>query len=175
MMYTNKLLIQIQENTRTLESLYNARSNRWRETPENLNFTHSSRTAWSLLCKLKTGKTRPSIQIDSPTPESISCRLKHLSKPIIKKEHRRQVRSKLRSFRFTLQQTLPIMKRIEEHELTEALNATKCRKAAGINDSYPELVKNLGPKTQKWLLNFYNIISKQILSIFLRKKDHRHI
>lgn len=43
-------------------------------------------------------------------------------------------------------------------ELVIAINSLKCRKAAYIDNIYPEFFKHFGAKFQKWLIDLYNDI-----------------
>jgi hypothetical protein len=43
-------------------------------------------------------------------------------------------------------------------ELETALMSLKPRKAAGIDEIYPEFIKNFGAQTKKWIISFINDI-----------------
>lgn len=153
-----------------LESLNNNRTSRWKETLENLNFTHSSRTAWNLLRRLDSGLKVSTPQAEIPAPDAISKRIKQLSKPTITKEHKRKVCYQLNEIRSRQQQSLSIMSPVTSEELNAALQQIKCRKAAGIDNIFPEFMKNTGPRVRAWLLEFYrDIIDKRKVPNLFRK------
>lgn len=87
-----------------------------------------------------------------PNTEDIAKRIARLSKPVLEKVHKREVRRQLKNIRTAHQQSLPIMRQIEADELRNALDLIKCRKAAGFDKIFPEFTKHTGSKTRKWLL-----------------------
>ncbi|XP_072392446.1 uncharacterized protein [Diabrotica undecimpunctata] len=153
-----------------LETLNSARTIRWRETLENLNFPHSSRTAWNLLRKLDSGTNNATANSTAPKPEDIGKRIANLSKPVIEKNHKGEVRFQLQEVKIAQQQSLPIMKPIEPKQLAEALKLIKCRQAAGVDNIYPEFIKHIGPNTSKWLLEYYNQILTKFAKSFKKRK-----
>ncbi|KAE9523030.1 hypothetical protein AGLY_016661 [Aphis glycines] len=74
------------------------RKQRWHEKTENLDFTHSSHKAWSLMKKLGTSNNITKGQ-HTLRPNSVATRLKSVGKLSVDKEHNRLIKTELRNHR----------------------------------------------------------------------------
>ena len=138
-----------------LHALNKNRKEKWQETVSNLDFTHSSRKAWTLIRKLGCD---PTIETKHPTvnPNTIATRLLQASKITEKDEWTRSVRKTLRKEASALKPNNQFANPFSINELELALNKLKHRKAAGYDGIYPEFLINCGPKTKEYLLKLYN-------------------
>src|SRR5436190_4792318 len=94
-----------------------ARKDKWVQAVENMDFTHSSRKAWSLLRKISSGTTssKPS-PTGQPSPESIAKRLVKLTKFPRQKEDKK-VTYKLNEIKHSQQQALEVSRPLLFEEL----------------------------------------------------------
>src|SRR5436190_200869 len=141
-----------------LNKLDEARKDKWVQAVENMNFTHSSRKAWSLLRKISSGTTssKPS-PTEQPSPESIAKRLVKLTKFPRQKEDIK-VTYKLNEIKHSQQQALEVSRPFTSEELETAVGQVHVGKAAGLDGMFPEFIKNFGPKAKTWLLTMFNDI-----------------
>ena len=63
-----------------VECLDNARRARWEEMTSSLDFTHSRRKGWNLICKLSSGQQLPSSTRPSVTPNAVASHLVKVGK-----------------------------------------------------------------------------------------------
>lgn len=140
-----------------LKSLDSARREKWVDTVERLNFTHSSREAWTLLRKLSTDKPSEPIATAQPNPNEIAKRLVKLSKPV-RQPYDRKVTYRLNEIRKGRQAPLEVSQPFSDQELDVAMSALPAGKAAGVDGVFPEFIKNAGPKVKNWLKTVFNII-----------------
>ena len=154
-----------------LQHLDKARRDKWVETVENLNFTHSSRKAWSLLRKLSTGKKVSQTQPPQPKPSDIAKRIFALSKSK-RLPSDKSVTYKLHDIKRSQQAPLEVSKDFTLDELESAISALPVGKAAGMDDIFPEFIKHTGPKAKTWLLSVYNEIlaNGELPAAFKRSK-----
>lgn len=141
-----------------IRALNDNRKKRWQETTENLSFTHSSRKAWALLKKLGPENVG-NLVIGIVTPNDVASRLIRVGKIEMDKSHTREVKRKLRSWKYQM-------------EIVEALKKVKINKAAGFDGIYPEMLKNTGFETQSWLADLYSdiLITSKIPNILKKSK-----
>ena len=142
---------------RILNSLNNSRKKKWSELVENMNFTHSSRSSWSLLKKL--GETNHQNQQTSEiSANSVASHLVNVSNLVIlprniMKNMRRLLKKQRKS-----PASEELSRPFDIEELMAAIKMMKTRKAAGFDGIYPEFIKNLGNFSLQWLLSFLNSI-----------------
>lgn len=166
-----------------IESLNTARRKKWEETVADLNFTHSSRKCWSLICRLRAAQ-KPPTQSRSPiTPNQVASHLLSIAKAAHDKHTRRAVTAELKLHQKTLGEGRN-PEPFEVAELEKVLQGLKFGKAAGYDNISPEFMKHLGPRALTWLTKFYtriiqiNLIPKKwqtakVLAILKPGKDHK--
>jgi hypothetical protein len=125
---------------------------------ENMNFTNSSRSCWSLLRKLgaanETTRSKSTI-----SPNSVASRMVNVSNSI--KLYKREIRNMKRKLHKQRKSALTseILSRLFSVEKMQEVGKTlKNRKAAGFDDIYPEFINHLGPIGLNWLRSFFNDI-----------------
>ncbi|KAI5756023.1 hypothetical protein M8J77_021438 [Diaphorina citri] len=133
------------------------RAEKWKGTVESMNFTHSSRKAWSVIRKLG-GANRPNSKTVNIHPDKIAKRIVQVSKSEPDKEISRKVQQELKELRRTTDPNSTVSGAFSEDEINEALLDTKTGKAAGFDEMYPEFLTNCGPRTRKWLCAFFTDI-----------------
>jgi hypothetical protein len=141
-----------------LKSLNNSRKEKWNKLMENMNFTHSSRSCWSLLRKLGAANetTRSKSNI---SPNSVASRLVNVSNSIkLNKREIRNMKRKLYKQRKSALTSEILSRPFSVEEMQEVGKTLKNRKAAGFDGIYPEFIKHLGPIGLNWLRSFFNDI-----------------
>ena len=139
-----------------MTSLKEGRCKRWSEEMAALDFTHSSRRAWSLLRKLG-GATHSKRQQSKVT---VSNEVAHqlLLNGSVKKD-RKQTKHILKQQREALSdcpETSNLSQAFTTDEIINALKATKAGKAAVRDGIFPDMSKNIGPAAIRWLQAFYD-------------------
>jgi len=145
-----------------LETLDRNRQDRWRETVETLDMTHSSRHAWRTIRKLDKSSqaanpnVKPKISADE-----VATELKQRSRRIPDHVFERGVREEYRK----IWNELPKGKaaktpEISLTEIDKAIGTVKAGKAAGIDGIYPDMVRHLGPVARQWLAKIMTEILK---------------
>jgi hypothetical protein len=130
----------------------------WNKLMENMNFTHSSRSCWSLLRKLGAANetTRSKSNI---SPNSVASRLVNVSNSIkLNKREIRNMKRKLYKQRKSALTSEILSRPFSVEEMQEVGKTLKNRKAAGFDGIYPEFIKHLGPIGLNWLRSFFNDI-----------------
>lgn len=140
-----------------INNLDSKRKQRWREKTENLDFTHSSHKAWSLMKKLGTSNNTTKGQ-HTLRPNSVAARLKNVGKLSVDKEHKRLIKTELRNHRKMLMPHQTLDAAFTQNDVNNAIKNTKINKAAGFDLIYSEFFKFAGPRTHTWLTTFYNDI-----------------
>ena len=138
-----------------MTSLKEGRCKRWSEEMAALDFTHSSRRAWSLLRKLG-GATHSKRQQPEVTANEVAHQL--LLNGSVKKD-RKQAKHILKQQREALSdcpETSNLSQAFTTDEIINALKATKAGKAAGPDGIFPDMLKNIGPAAIRWLQAFYD-------------------
>ena len=120
-----------------------------------LDFTHSSRQAWSLLRKLG-GATHGKRQQPKVTANEVAHQF--LLNGSVKKDHK-QTKHILKQQCEALSdcpETSNVSQAFTTDEIINALKATKAVKAAGPDGIFPDMLKNIGPAAIRWLQAFYD-------------------
>ena len=141
-----------------LTALNKSRKDKWNNLMENMNFTHSSRSSWSLLRKLGTTneakEERPTI-----SPNLIASRLVNVSNSVkVEKKEIKEIKNLVRHQRKRTTTSTDLSQPFTMVELKTALNKMKSGKAAGFDGIYPEFLKHLGSLALNWILSFFNDI-----------------
>lgn len=159
----SRLAAEFEENSsqetakELLKSLDHARKEKWMNIVEGMNFTHSSRKAWSLIRKLNSS-SMPQKHHTPINVESIANHLVSTSKTIVNKKFSKQIKAKLHQTKRDTQRHALYSQPFTISEVEEALNNVRCGKAAGLDGIYPELLKYCGPATKRWLASFFSCI-----------------
>jgi Reverse transcriptase (RNA-dependent DNA polymerase)/Endonuclease/Exonuclease/phosphatase family len=151
-----------------LYSLDTRRQEKWINTMNSLNFTHSSRKAWGLLRKLG-GAKMTTASTPKINPEAVASRIVETSKAKVDKEFTRTVKSSLKDLRCTVKESLEFSSDFTMCELDAALSRTKAGKAAGPDGIHPEFLKACGKNVKRWLCKFFS----EILSTGIIPKEFR--
>lgn len=155
-----------------LHHLNVSRKEKWNDTMQNMNFTHSSRNSWTLLRKLGTA-TQAAVAVPKITPNAIASRLTNVSNTVkLSNTEIKKMQSTLRGQRRSTLPSETLSKPFIMEELKSAIKMTKARKAAGFDGIYPEFIKNLGSLSLKWLLFLFNqiLVSGRLPSEFKKAK-----
>ena len=115
-----------------------------------LDFTHSSRRAWSLLRKLG-GATHNKRQQRNVTANEVAHQLLLNGSA---KKHRKQAKHIQKQHSEALSDC-PETSNLSQ-EIINALKATKAGKAAGPDGIFPDMLKNIGSAAVRWLQAFYD-------------------
>lgn len=154
-----------------IHSLDSGRREKWKKTVENMNFTHSSRKAWSVIRKLGTAafpnKIDPGIN-----PNLIATRIIQLSKVPVENAIKRDLRKKLKRRKNQCRAATEYSHDFSVLEVTDALKSLKSGKAAGFDGMYNEFLLNAGPRTRLWLSKFFSkmLSTGNIPSLFQKSK-----
>ena len=131
------------------------RRERWDETVQGIDFTHSSRRAWSTLNRLTGRSSRP--KHCPVTANSIAQQL--LANGSFKnadKDHTRKVKQEASSLWNAPGVDGLLSKPFNLAELMLGISQLKCGKAQGPDNIPPEFLKHCGPKCLSWLCDFYS-------------------
>ena len=129
------------------------RRERWTETVESIDFTHSSRRAWQTINKL-TGKA------SKPTPcpitaDAIAAQLISNGRfPNADKGFTRKTTSEVNNLRRAPGADINLSQDFTYDEMTSAIKHLKPNKAAGIDNIHPEFILHQGRKATEWLRSF---------------------
>ncbi len=145
------------------------RRERWEETVEGIDFTHSSRLAWRTLKRLTGSYTKP-----SPCPVSANSIAEQLLSnghfKNIDKNHTRWVKQECTKLWQSPGVDGFLSIPFTQEELVLALSQLKSGKAQGPDNIPPEFLLQCGPRCQKWLTEFYSCcISNQTIPKIWRK------
>lgn len=131
-----------------METINEARKNKWVNLVQNTDMTHNSKKAWALMKQLN-GDPKRKIQHSNVTANQVAHTLLENGKP------QGRIRSdKINRQRGTEKSYMETDFNIEE--LNKALKQMKTGKAPGIDDIQTEQIKNFGSKMFEWILSFFN-------------------
>ena len=141
-----------------MTSLKEGRCKRWSEEMAALDFTHSSRRAWSLLRKLG-GATHSKRQQPKVTANEVAHQL--LLNGSVKKDRKqaKHIQKQQREAQSDCPETSNLSQAFTTDEIINALKATKAGKAAGPDGIFPDMLKNIGPAAVRWLQAFYDDVT----------------
>lgn len=141
-----------------LKSLDENRKQKWQKTLLGMNFTKSSRKAWSVLKKISCGST-PHVVKSLISPNVVANRILKMSRAPSDKMHTKAIKRELRDLKLYSQPSSVYSQTVTIEELTIALTSVKTGKAAGFDNIYPEFLKHMGKNTKRWLcVLFSNIL-----------------
>lgn len=140
-----------------LYSLDAARREKWVNTVENLDFTKSSRQAWSLLRKL--GGANRTAREDIPiTPNAVASHMVNVSRAPRDRGHTTEVKHDLTALKTNCPQETVHSRPFTSEEITSACNQVRSGKAPGEDGIHPEFILHCGKYTRQWLAGFYTDI-----------------
>lgn len=134
---------------RLMALLDEERRNRWISAMEEMNHTHSSRKSWALLRKL--GAAQPSRKVRCVVASDIANLLFRTSNIKSQKCEKTAARKELTELLNLCEENTALMTGFTDEEVLNELKAVKNGKAAGTDGVLPEFLKNLGPRSIKWI------------------------
>lgn len=161
---TEKMYLEYQKTAnpklgqQILQAIANSRKEKWENTTKDLNFTTSSREAWSLLRKL--GTANPTLT-EKPKlrPSDIALHIKNRTEKVnVSQTAKNEIKAELKISSEGPEENPDFSSAFTDQELNEVIKNLKVRKAAGLDGIYPEFIKHLGPAGRKWLKVFYTDI-----------------
>ena len=132
------------------------RQARWIETVENLDFTHSSRKAWSTLKRLNGETSSPKNNFPVSANSVASVLMQNSRSKCHDKEFSREVKTEVcsRLNAPSVDSNLCTLFTIEE--LGAAITQLENHKAPGLDSIHNEFLTHMGPKATSWILAFMN-------------------
>lgn len=155
-----------------INTLNDIRHKKWQNLTEGLDMTHSSRKAWSFIKKLGVDSNASKRATTRITPNNVASRLIQVSKATLDRKQKGKLLHKLKLLKQKLKPNNILCSDFNKDEMLIAWKLLKCRKAAGFDGIYPEMLKNCGPIAFEWLrILFNNILNNGILpKLFKRAK-----
>ena len=135
---------------------------RWEEVITSIDLTHNSRKTWQTIKKLSNDPTSP----NPPCLVNSNQVTHHL---LVNGQGTIPTKPKCPALP-TVEGKPSLVSVFSEEEYRKGIAALKNNKAAGIDDILVEQLKNLGPKTHKWLHTMLNTYPQDMEAI----KDYRH-
>lgn len=154
-----------------IQSLDNARREKWLKTVQDMNFTHSSRKAWSVIRHLGAANAKFNKK-SSISANEVATRLVQLTKVNMDKRWMTKIRNKLKCERKKLSQNQEFSNPFNIDEIIEAISVIKPGKAAGLDCMYPEFIRNCGEKTIEWLTNFFKYSKYKECTIIFQENEN---
>ena len=134
---------------------------RWEEVITSTNMTHNSRKAWNIIKHLSNDHTSP-IAPCLVNANQVAHQLLINSRGPMSNKPKRPVISPITEESMVYP--------FSEEEYRRGIATLKNNKAAGIDDVLVEQLKNIGPKTHKWLLAMlYNYFTQNKIPTIWRK------
>ena len=153
-----------------LDSLNIKRREKWHNLTSNVDFTHSSRKAWSFMKKLGVDSNVNKRATTQITPNNVASRLLEVSKATLDRKQKGKILNKLKNQKRKLSPDNFLSSDITHEELSKVLLEMKIGKAAGFDEIYPEMLKNCGPLARDWLRMFFsNIINTGTIPKLFKK------
>jgi len=143
-----------------LSSLDETRKNKWLMDLENMDFTHSSKKAWSVIKKLDGSSSCLQTNPNNINPNMIANHIVNMSRVSSTKAHTKSAKLSLKIIKRNMPQTSQYCVDFTVAEIENAIKFVKPGKAAGFDGVYPEFLLNSGPNVRKWLSKFYSDIVK---------------
>ena len=141
--------------TALLAKLDRKRRDRWSEAVWSIDFSHSSRKAWSILNNL-TGRSRHSPRHCPVSADAIASQLVRNGKyEAVDRKSSRLVSQEVSDlWRVTTPDAVNISDKFSQTEFTAALQHLKPGKAPGPDSICPELILHAGAALKSWLRDF---------------------
>ena len=157
--------------TALMEHLDSARQERLVETVQAIDFTHSSRKAWSVVRRL-TGKKYNEPQVPIKANKIAQHVVKNGRNATVNREFTREVNKELKQILQGASVDLVLCSDFIVDEMQQALRSLKSGKAPGPDSIHPEFLMHLGTECQHWLRMFMtNCMSRmKIPKIWRRAK-----
>ena len=149
--------------TALFSKLDRKRRDRWSEAVRSIDFSHSSRKAWSILNNL-TGRSRHSHRHCPVSADAIASQLvKNGKYEAVDRTSSRFVSQELSDFwRATTLDAVIISDNFSQREFTAALQHLKPGKALGPDSICPELILHAGAALKSWLRDFISSCLRRI-------------
>ena len=143
-----------------IDTLNATRRERWQTATSQLDFSHSSRKAWSLIRHLGAAQCPPRQQHPPVSANQVARRLVNVGKAPIDKPTQRQVRDEWRQF-LKKGYNAKLPKPFSRDELLAAIKLIKTGTAPGYDNMFPEFLKHCGDRTLKWLAAFFSRVLRE--------------
>lgn len=140
-----------------LESLDEARREKWINTVESLDFKKSSREAWSLLRKLGDGKST-SRSTPKIHPNKIAAHIVTTSRGKREREFTKDIKKELRNLKANSPDESEYSQPFSTEEVSAAIKDIKTGKAPGQDGIHSEFLIHCGEFARAWLCRFYTDI-----------------
>ena len=149
--------------TALLSTLGRKRHQRWKEAVHSIDFSHTSRIAWSTLSNL-TGRSERAPQTCPITANAIAAQVvKNGAYTGINRDFSRAVRQETADlWRTATSSECNISGEFSPEDFTAALQYTKPGKSAGPDNICPELVLHAAPAMKSWLRVFLSSCLRQL-------------
>ena len=141
-----------------LAKLDRKRRVRWSEAVRSIDFSHSSRKAWSILNNL-TGRSRQSSRHCPVSANAIASQLVRNGKyEVVDRKSSRLVSQEVSDFwRATTPDPMNITDNFSQRKFTAALQHLKPGKAPGPDSIFPELILHAGAALNSWLRDYLSL------------------
>ncbi|XP_072375796.1 uncharacterized protein, partial [Diabrotica undecimpunctata] len=142
-----------------LHSLDAARRQKWMETVEKLDFSKSSRKAWSLLRKLGSSRhtTRDKIPI---VPNRVASHIAATSRAPRDRDHTTKIKQELKILKSECPLTSQYSEAFTLKKINSEISEVKSGKAPGFDKIHPGFLLHCGKYARKWLVDFYTDMIK---------------
>ena len=146
-----------------LAKLDRKRRDRWSETVRSIDFSHSSRKAWSILNNL-TGRSRHSPRHCPVSAYAIASQLVRNGKyEAADRKSSRPVSQEVSDlWRATIPDAVNISETFSQREFAAALQHLKPGKAPGPDSIFPEFILNAGAALKSWLRDFLSFCLRRL-------------
>ena len=136
-----------------LAELSKDREQRWIDTVEKTDFTRSSRKAFQLMRKLN--NRHQTKTVNTVNANEYATMLANVSRiPRTEPALKHQIRAHMKSFREEKKENISLSGKIQTQEVIDAIREIKQNKQPGLDQMFPEFLKNLGPNALSWLTEF---------------------
>ena len=136
-----------------------------------LDFTHSSRRAWSLLRKLG-GATHRKRQQPMVTANEVAHQLLLCGSVQNERKQAKHTQKQQREALSDCPERSNLSQAFTTDEIINALKATKAGKVAGPYGIFPDMLKNIGPAAVRWLQAFYDDVMTTAKIKKIRRSAH---
>ena len=136
-----------------LAELSKDREQRWIDTVEKTDFTRSSRKAFQLMRKLN--NRHQTKTVNTVNANEYATMLANVSRiPRTEPALKHEIRAHMKSFREEKKENISLSGKIQTQEVIDAIREIKQNKQPGLDQMFPEFLKNLGPNALSWLTEF---------------------
>lgn len=128
-----------------INALNENKREKWRTKTENLDFTHSSRKAWSLIRRLDSGKI-PTPKYNAVSPNKVASHLLSMSNTDSIRSWTKYAKKKLKKVKKPLSNDSYLSVEFSASELDFTLSSVKNNKSPGFDGIFPEFLINMSQR-----------------------------